>query len=144
MGSQSKINLTKPHYNISMSKRTRKSHLNLKIEPRECFEENNNGFEKNIIDKDCFLKNVTQQEKISLKQLIEGRCTLAQHFRDDGENQMVTGKYSDADGFQENKSKKITRKHVRLLSRLVKVTQEGYFGSWRKAAPLSLKLTKHK
>ncbi|GFP91412.1 hypothetical protein PHJA_001285200 [Phtheirospermum japonicum] len=132
MGSQGKTNIAKPHYNISMSKRTRKSQ-NLKIEPRESFEENKD-WSKHM-----------QEEKISLKELIGGRCSLAQRFREEEGNQqgVVIKPSSNEDGFRGMISKKFTRNYAKLLGHLIKVNQESCFRSWRKAAP-SFKFIKHK
>ncbi|KAL3615406.1 hypothetical protein CASFOL_041067 [Castilleja foliolosa] len=132
MGSQCKTNTDKPHYNISMSKRTRKPH-----NPRiESFEDN----------KDC-TKNI-QDEKVILKRLTKGRCSLAQCFKEEeGNQQEVIIRPScdddDDDRFHEMKSKNFAKNYAKFfLSHLIKVNQESYFRSWRKAAP-SFKFIKH-
>ncbi|KAL2251335.1 uncharacterized protein LOC105173783 [Sesamum indicum] len=148
MGSEGRTNPTKPHYNISMSRRTRRPIINnLKIEPQESLDElKKDG--RLIIRSDKI--SITQQ-KFSLKQLIEGRCSLAQHFREEegSEKDMVvrSGDHDhdhDQDGFGGVKWKRsMVGNYGRVLRRLIKVKQESYFRAWWKPA-LSLKLVKHK
>ncbi|KAL3624577.1 hypothetical protein CASFOL_031245 [Castilleja foliolosa] len=135
MGSQGKTTMAKPHYNISMSKRTRKSQI-LKIEPRDSFKENKNN-----------TRNI-QEEKIDSRQIIEEqKCSLAQYFKEEeegNENRVEIKQSSDEDGFRGVKLKKIARNYAKLLSHLInKVNQGSYIRSWRKAAP-SFKFIKHK
>lgn len=111
MGSEGKMN--KPHYNISMSRRTRKP-VNLKIE-RESSDERER--ERKI------------QHQKSLKQLIEGRCSLAEHFRSEEEDHHhrhhhhhVALRHFDQDGFDGVKFKRMVRDYARVfLNRLIKV-----------------------
>ncbi|KAI3448956.1 hypothetical protein Pfo_005621 [Paulownia fortunei] len=137
MGSQGKTSPGKPHYNISMSRRTRKP-LNLKIEPQESFEEKEEWM---MMSRE---KKIQQQK--SLKQLIEGRCSLAQHFKEEEKQQQqsVVVRGPDQNGFDQGvKLKRMVRNYARVLSHLIKVKQESSFRSWRKDAT-SLKHIKHK
>lgn len=123
MGSEGAPKTQKLHYNISMSRRTRKAQ-NLNNEEREGREEN-------------------AQEQKSLKQLIEGRSTLAQHFREEEikeQSLVVNVKAPDDD---HGLKRSMVRDYVKILSHMIKVKQESYIRSWRKPA-VSLKLIRHK
>ncbi|KAG8363542.1 hypothetical protein BUALT_Bualt19G0033200 [Buddleja alternifolia] len=140
MGSQNK-----PHYNISMSRRTRKQPLNLKIEPQESSEEDEK--EKFIIS--SRLEKDFKKQK-SLKQLIESRCSLAQRFREEEQEKQkqkqkdIVVREQDEDGFKGTvKWKRIVRNYTEVLTHLIKVKQESYVMSWGKHAS-SVKLIKHK
>ncbi|PIN10564.1 hypothetical protein CDL12_16835 [Handroanthus impetiginosus] len=112
-----------PRYNIAMSRRTRRP-KNLNIEPQESFEE----------------KEERDKQQKSLKQLIEGRCSLAQHFREEEEQKdMVVHE----DAVKGVKLKRIMRNYGKVLGHLIKIKQESYFRAWRKPA-MSLKLIKQK
>ncbi|KAL8555544.1 hypothetical protein ACS0TY_003376 [Phlomoides rotata] len=74
MGSEGQPNAQKLHYNISMSRRTRKAAQNPKNEERE---EECTGREKSI------------QEQRSLKQLIEGRSSVGEHLMREEEKEQI-------------------------------------------------------
>lgn len=131
MGSEGETKTRKAHYNMSMSRRTRKPQ-NLKIEPHESFEEKD---DQSIISR--------SENQKSLKQLIEGRCSLAQHFFREEEKQQSVVVRPPEDGSEGVKLKRIVRNYAKVLSHLIKVKQESYIRSWRKPAQ-SLKLIKHK
>ncbi|KAK4416158.1 hypothetical protein Salat_2723200 [Sesamum alatum] len=142
MGSEGTTNPSKCHYNISMSRRTRRPTINLKIEPQESLDD---GLQKDsrLISRSEKIISVKQQ-KFSLKQLIEGRCSLAQHFREEEGSEVVRSGDDDHDGFGGMKLKRsMVRNNGGVLRRLIKVKQESYFRAWWKSA-LSLKLVKHK
>lgn len=120
-GSEGQTNTQKLHYNISMSRRTRKAQ-----NPK-------NGDE-------CTKKERNFEEQKSLKQLIEGRNTLAQHFREEEKEQSLIVKPPDDD---HGLKRSMVRDYVKVLSHMIKVKQESYIRSWRKPA-LSLKLIRHK
>lgn len=131
MGSQSETESQKPRYNISMSRRTRKpQNLN----------------QKSFEERESELAMRRENQK-SLKQLIEGRCSLAQHFREEENFQqivVVKPPDQDVDHDQRLRSKRsMMRNYGEVLSHLIKVKQESYIRSWRKSA-ISLKLIKHK
>ncbi|KAL2514100.1 uncharacterized protein Fot_28071 [Forsythia ovata] len=127
MADETDDNLCKPHYNITMSRRTRRP-VNLKIEPCEstCFEEKECfGEEENVYGG---LKNDDDQQQKSLKQLIEGRCSLAQHFEEEHKQKdiVITRKENGL------KFKKIVKHCAGVFSNLIKVKQDPPFGSQKK------------
>ncbi|KAH6767616.1 hypothetical protein C2S52_018599 [Perilla frutescens var. hirtella] len=125
----------KSHYNISMSRRTRKPHQHLSMEKEQSFEEREN---------EVMMRRENQK---SLKQLIEGRCSLAQHFREEEEikhQSLVVRPPDHLDGDERLRLKRsMMRNYAQVLSHLLKVKQESYFRSWRKSA-ISFKLINHK
>ncbi|KAL2491452.1 Uncharacterized protein Adt_27080 [Abeliophyllum distichum] len=122
-------NPCKPHYNITMSRRTRRP-VNLKIEPCEstCFEEKESfGEEENVYGE---LKNDDHQaQQKSLKQLIEGSCSLAQHFEEEHKQQdLVIMRKEKGVKFM-----KIVKHYADVFSNLIKVKQDPPFGSQKKS-----------
>lgn len=144
MGSEGETESRKPHYDISMSRRTRKPQ-NLK---QKSFEEREN--------EELMMGRENQK---SLKQLIQGRCSLEQHFREEEaeekekekeeeeeeKQQSVVVRPPDLDGDGRLRLKKtMIKNYAQIMSRMIKVKQESYVRSWRKSAVLSIKLIKHK
>ncbi|KAL9142307.1 hypothetical protein ABFS82_14G160800 [Erythranthe guttata] len=151
----------KAHYNISMSRRTRKPVNYVKVKPRQdqedeeasFYERENNGDwsfrERNDDDDD---DDIEELQKRSLKQLSDGRrCTLAQYFKEEENMLLISREYSVDEEDDELidgviKLKRMVRDCARgFFNRLIKVKQEPYiFRSWRKPKPVSLKYIKHK
>ncbi|XP_022863620.1 uncharacterized protein LOC111383713 [Olea europaea var. sylvestris] len=108
-------NPCKPHYNISMSRRTRRPN-NLKIEACEstCLGKEENAHRRQ--------KHEDHQQQKSLKELIQGRCPLAQHFEVKEEEKQQDPVISR----NENgvKFKKIVKHCVDVMSNLIKVKQD--------------------
>lgn len=145
MGNEGGTESRKPHYDISMSRRTRKPQ-NLK---QKSFEEREN--EELMMGK---------EKQKSLKQLIEGSCSLEQHFREEEEEAKAKAKEKekeeekqqsmvvrppDVDGDGRLRLKRsMVENCAQILSHMIKVKQESYIRSWRKSAGLSIKLIKHK
>lgn len=140
MGNEGGTESRKPHYDISMSRRTRKPQ-NLK---QKSFEEREN--EELMMGK---------EKQKSLKQLIEGSCSLEQHFREEEEakakekeeekQQSMVVRPADVDGDGRLRLKRsMVENCAQILSHMIKVKQESYIRSWRKSAGLSIKLIKHK
>lgn len=142
MGIEGETEPRKPHYNISMSRRTRKPQNLFSMEKQKRYEER----EKNE------LMRMGENQK-SLKQLIEGRISLEQHFREEEaekekeKEKSVVVRPPDGDGDQRLRLKRPTttvmRNYAQILSHLIKVKQESYIRSWRKSAALSIKLINH-
>lgn len=124
----------KPHHNISMSRRTRKPQsVNMEQKKSHEYEE----------------REKSENQK-SLKQFMAGRCSLAQHFREEEAEEKkkkvaVVVRPPDEDGDERLRSKKsMGRNYAQLLRHLIKVKQDSYMiKSWRKSA-LSFKLINHK
>ncbi|KAL7083518.1 hypothetical protein ACP275_14G168300 [Erythranthe tilingii] len=149
----------KAHYNISMSRRTRKPANYMKVEPRQDQEEDEEASfdeRENNGDRSSRERNndddIEELQKRSLKQLTDGRrCTLAQYFREEENMLLFSREYSVEEEDDELidgviKLKRMVRDCARVfLDRLIKVKHEPYiFRSWRKPKPVSLKYIKHK
>ncbi|KAL7126059.1 hypothetical protein ABFS83_14G159900 [Erythranthe nasuta] len=148
----------KAHYNISMSRRTRKPVNSVKVEPRQdqedeeggSFDERENNGDRSFRERND--DGIEELHKRSLKQLSDGRrCTLAQYFREEENMLLISREYSVEEEEDELidgviKLKRMVRDCARVfLNRLIKVKHEPYiFRSWRKPKPVSLKYIKHK
>ncbi|KAL8028487.1 hypothetical protein ABFX02_14G163700 [Erythranthe guttata] len=147
----------KAHYNISMSRRTRKPVNYVKVEPRQdeegrSFDERENNGDRSFRERNND-DDIEELHKRSLKQLTDGRrCTLAQYFREEENMLLISREYSVEEEDDNElidgviKLKRMVRDCARVfLNRLIKVKHEPYiFRSWRKPKPVSLKYIKHK
>ncbi|GAA0174272.1 hypothetical protein LIER_27701 [Lithospermum erythrorhizon] len=135
MGSDDQNNLCKPHYDISMSKRTRKP-LNFqgikltKIEEQEeiCPKVSEEEQEKQDHD----------NNKKCLKQLIEGRDSLGQQFlKEENQLQMVVKMPEDSSS-NGRKFKKMVSQYAKVLGNMIKIKRNGKPGyNKRHVLPLS-------
>lgn len=112
----------KHHYDISMSKRTRKTPLNIKEETVKSLEHPIHSTEKEEDD-----------EKKSLKQLIEGRGTsLGHHFTEEEKQlQMVVKQPENGVNF-----KQMVSRYAKVLSHMIKLKR-------KKSAAYRLKMQVH-
>ncbi|CAI9764647.1 unnamed protein product [Fraxinus pennsylvanica] len=129
MADETKHNPGTPHYNITMSRRTRRPN-NLKIEPfgSTCFEENKcSGDEEKVYGGH---KNDDHHQQKSLKELIESSCPLAQHLEiKEEEKQQDLVIIRNEKGV---KFKKVVRHCVDAMSSLIKVKQDPPLGPRKK------------
>ncbi|KAL6981577.1 hypothetical protein U1Q18_023203 [Sarracenia purpurea var. burkii] len=123
MGSQS--NPSKPHYDINMSKRTRKT-LNLGKEADQSYrkvpspekESPTNGV--NEEEKSSTEGEESDHQKMSLKQLIKGkRSSLGQHFTEEKQLPLVVKPREE--GLDGVKFKKLVSRYAGVLGRLIKI-----------------------
>ncbi|PSS10043.1 Protein phosphatase Slingshot 1 like [Actinidia chinensis var. chinensis] len=113
MGSE--CNPIKPHYDISLSKRTRKplnppkeAEFSEKESPRQCAK--------------CK----------SLKELIKERSSLGQHFKKEKQLQIVVKQHEE--NLEEVKFKQLVSRYTCFLSRLIKIKRDPRLGSRKKPA----------
>ncbi|GFY92118.1 hypothetical protein Acr_08g0005140 [Actinidia rufa] len=120
MGSD-QCNPIKPHYDITLSKRTRKS-LNPPTESDTLETES---------PKKCANEEEESDHK-SLKELIKERSSLGKHFTEETQLQIVVKqREEDLEGV---KFKSLVRRYTRVLSRLIKVKRDPHLGSRNKPA----------
>uniref|UniRef100_A0A5B7C0S7 Uncharacterized protein n=1 Tax=Davidia involucrata TaxID=16924 RepID=A0A5B7C0S7_DAVIN len=122
MGSE--YNPSKPHYNISMSKRTRKPQENqIPLEEKESPPKDVNEL-------------VEENDHRSLKQLMikgdgEGRSSLGQHFTEEEKQLQVVVKQHE-ESLDGVKFKRLVSRYARVLSHLIKIKGGPPLGSRKK------------
>ena len=128
MGSECNFSPQTPHYDIKMSKRTRKP-LNLKGEANQwatssCSFEGKGTQEEEENEEDKRSKKIDEEQendhKKSLKQLIEGRSSLGKHFTEEEKqlHHVVVKQHEESlDGLKLGKM-------ARFLSRLIKIKRK--------------------
>lgn len=115
MGSECKP--SKFHYDITMSKRTRKpSNVNKEAtHVQEC-----ESAEENAEKVSDGQKENDTKKSLKLKELIEGR-SLNQHFTEEEENQLQLSIIQQEGGFQRVKLKRMVSRYAKVLSHLIKL-----------------------
>ncbi|XP_059637409.1 uncharacterized protein LOC132279446 [Cornus florida] len=127
MQMENEFNSNKLHYDIAMSKRTRK--------PLKLGEEANNEVEEGPhleteSPSKCVNECVEGEENdhTSLKQLIEGRSSLIQHFTEEEKQLQMVVKHQE-EGLDGMKFKKMVKSYAKVLSHLIKVKRDPPLGS---------------
>ncbi|XP_071932946.1 uncharacterized protein [Coffea arabica] len=138
MGSESKPN--KFHYDLSMSKRTRRS-LNLVEDDHDqgsfqaWHEEEECALEFAIGDEEKGSISLSEasenDQKKSLKQLIGGR-SLSQHFSQEEPQLQLVVKQHDQEGLNGLKFTRMVSRYAKALSHLIKLKRKQQMGLYKK------------
>ncbi|CAI9103262.1 OLC1v1001714C1 [Oldenlandia corymbosa var. corymbosa] len=137
---------SKFHYDIAMSKRTRKSSMNfveqdhVNIDPIQAMPAGEEEFvvvekeqEEDHTNRDELVREDDDNKK-SLKELINGgRNSLSQHFSDEEKNLPLIVKVHDQEGSNRLKLKRMVSRYAKVLSHLVKLKRKSESGFHKKS-----------
>lgn len=129
MGSECKPN--KFHYDLSMSKRTRKPPNLIEEDDKSSFhscpaaEESSLEFVNGEKEKGSTSFSETQEcdHRKSLKDLIEGR-SLSQHFSEEEKQLQLIVKQHDPDALKKLKFKRMVSRYAKIFSHLIKLKRK--------------------